>query len=503
VHRLRRALAVGTVTALALTLAPASAHAADPERLARQLVREVSLQGVNRHLVAFQRIADTNGGTRAASTPGHLRSSQYVYDTLAAAGYDVSYQEFPFTFEQALTERASEVSPTPRTLHPHVMSGSPNTPDGGITAPLGVVPVDATPGCEPADFAGGSYAGRIALIQRGSCTFLLKQQNAAAAGAIGVLVYNNSPDPAEALGGTLGTGASPNAPTGGISRAEGETLAADAAAGPVTVTLDLRTLTEQRVTRNVVAETTDGRADNVVTLGAHLDSVVAGPGVNDNGSGAATLLEVALKLARHPVPNKVRFGFWSAEEFGLLGSAFYVTHLPFERQLDIALYMNFDMLGSPNGGRFVLDGDDSDKVGSGPGPYGSAAVEQAYTGYFDSRGLVHDGADFTGRSDYGSFIAAGIPSGGLNTGSDGRKTPEQVVRYGGVAGQPYDGCYHQACDNLGNVNRTLLAQNATAVAWVTGLFAVDTSAVNGSVTARRARAAKARTFAVPNGVPAA
>ena len=324
------------------------------------------------------------------------------------------------------------------------------------------------------------------------CTFADKQRLAAAAGAIGVLVYNNAADPAEPVNGTLGDLASGVIPTGGLPRSEGETLTADAAAGPVTVNLELRTLSERRTTRNVVAETTDGRADNVVMLGAHLDSVVAGPGINDNGTGSAALLELALQLAAHPVRNKVRLAWWSAEEFGLVGSTFYVSQLSFEEQLDIALYLNFDMIGSPNFARFVLDGDDSDHTGAGPGPYGSAQIEDVFEGYFDGRALPHDGSDFTGRSDYGPFIAAGIPSGGLFTGAEGRKTADQATRYGGTAGQPYDSCYHSACDNLGNVNRTVLDQNADAVAWAAGLFAVDTSAVNGNTFAKQQRAAAAR-----------
>jgi Peptidase family M28 len=262
---------------------------------------------------------------------------------------------------------------------------------------------------------------------------------------------------------------------------------------------------EQRTTRNVIAETPGGRADNVVMLGAHLDSVTAGPGINDNGTGSATLLELALQLAGHPVKNKVRLAWWSAEEFGLLGSEFYVSQLSLEQQLDIALYLNFDMLGSPNFARFIYDGDDSDAVGAGPGPYGSAQIEDVFAAYFDGRGLPHEGTDFTGRSDYGPFIAVGIPAGGLFTGAEGRKTAEQAARYGGTAGQPFDSCYHQSCDTLGNVNRTILDQNADAVAWATGIFAVDTSAVNGNALARQRRADAARRAAarVANHTPLA
>ncbi len=506
----RRIVALGVLTAAVVmgagvpaqaapVDAAAQAKAAGSTKLARKLVKEVDVRAVNRHLVAFQRIADTNGGIRAASTPGHDKSATYVYDKMKAAGYDVSYQEFTFIFEQTLAEKASEISPTPRTLAPIVMTYSPNTPVGGITAPLGVVPVDATPGCEASDFTGGTYTGTIALIKRGGCTFAIKQANAAAAGAIGALIFNNAVDPNEALNGTLGDPAAGVVPTGGLTRGEGETLTADAAGGTVTVNLELRTLQEERTTRNVIAETKGGKADNVVMIGAHLDSVTEGPGIQDNGTGSAGQLEVALQLAKHKVKNKVRFAWWSAEEFGLLGSEHYVAQLSFEQQLDIALYLNFDMIGSPNFARFIYDGDDSDAVGAGPGPFGSAQIEKVFEGFYDGRGLTHEGTDFSGRSDYGPFIAVGIPSGGLFTGAEGVKTPEQATKFGGDAGVAFDKCYHQACDTLGNVNRTVLDQNADAVAWAVGLFALDTSAVNGNAQARKLRAAAAKRAATARG----
>jgi Zn-dependent M28 family amino/carboxypeptidase len=477
---------------------PARAAPAAPDdgtTLAGTLVRELTVQAVNRHLIALQRFADTFGGIRAASTPGHDRSATYVHDKLVAAGYTVHDEEFPFLYSQTLAQTAAEVGPTPRTLAPTVMQYSPSTPVGGISATLSVVAADDTPGCEAADFAGGTYAGTIVLIKRGACTFAVKQQNAAAVGAVGVLVYNNVADPNEPVGGTLSDPAAGVVPTAGLPRAQGEALTADAAAAKVTVAMELRTLSEQRTSRNVVAETPTGRADNVVMLGSHLDSVTVGPGINDNGTGSATLLELALRLAGHPVRNKVRFAWWSAEEFGLLGSAYHVAHLTLEQQLDIALYLNFDMIGSPNFAQFVYDGDNSDGAGAGPGPFGSAQIEQVFNDYLDSRGLPHEGTDFDGRSDYGPFIAAGIPSGGLFTGAEGRKTPDQAARYGGTAGQPFDSCYHRACDTLGNVNRPVLDQNADAVAWATGLFAVDTSSINGNALAQRQRIEAARAAA--------
>jgi Zn-dependent M28 family amino/carboxypeptidase len=239
-------------------------------------------------------------------------------------------------------------------------------------------------------------------------------------------------------------------------------------------------------------------------LGSHLDSVTEGPGINDNGSGSATLLETALRLGSRPgTDNAVRFAWWGAEELGLVGSTAYVDGLSFEQQLDIALYLNFDMVGSPNAAYFVLDGDDSDGVGAGPGPYGSAHLEKTLADYLSEvQGVPTEGSDFTGRSDYGLFIAAGIPGGGLFTGAEGVKTAEQAAKWGGTAGVAYDACYHQACDNLGNIDRRALGRNAGAVAHAVGLYATSTEAVNG-VPPRAERAETLSVAAFAAGAPTA
>jgi Zn-dependent M28 family amino/carboxypeptidase len=238
----------------------------------------------------------------------------------------------------------------------------------------------------------------------------------------------------------------------------------------------------------VLAETQTGRHNNVVMAGAHLDSVPEGPGINDNGTGSAALLEIALQLGSKPkVNNAVRFAWWSAEENGLVGSEYYVQNLDFEQQLDIALYLNFDMIGSPNAGYFTFDGDDSDGVGAGPGPFGSAQIEQAFVDYFEYTGIEIEGRDFDGRSDYGEFILNGIPAGGLFTGAEVVKTAEQANKWGGVAGRAFDPCYHQACDNLGNVDRVALDRNSDAIAFVLGSYAISTEDING-VPPRAARA---------------
>lgn len=474
---------LAAATGLGIAAVPASAQTASPipdgPALARQLVRKVDVANTNRHLIALQRLADRNGRTRAAGTKGHTDSAEYVATKLEAAGFIVERQEFPFLFDQTRTATLTVAG----TAVPVVrMTYSANTPTAGVTSTLAVVPFDSTPGCEVSDFTAAGVAGKIALVSRGICTFASKAANAAAAGAVGVVVYNNVPG---AAGGSLGGVVEGSAPAGAITQAAGQALIAQNGAA---ATLNLQGTTEERVTYNVIAETQTGRHNNVVMAGSHLDSVPAGPGINDNGSGSAALLETALQLGSSPKTNNaVRFAWWSAEELGLLGSEYYVQNLDFEQQLDIALYLNFDMIGSPNAGYFTFDGDDSDGVGAGPGPYGSAQIEAAFGAYFDYVGIPLEGRDFDGRSDYGEFILNGIPAGGLFTGAEVVKTEAQANKWGGIAGQAFDPCYHQACDNLGNVDRTALDNNSDALAFVLGSYAISTEDING-VPPRAARA---------------
>jgi len=243
-----------------------------------------------------------------------------------------------------------------------------------------------------------------------------------------------------------------------------------------------------------------------VMAGAHLDSVQEGPGINDNGTGSAALLETAIQMQRVKPTNTVRFAWWGAEEEGLLGSEYYVGNLSEEQAGDIALYLNFDMIGSPNYFYGVYDGDNSS--GTAPAgfiPEGSAAIEDVFQQFYDSQGLPYQDTDFSGRSDYGPFIAVGIPAGGLFTGAEEIKTADEAALYGGLPDVAYDPCYHQPCDNLtgdnadealydalddsyrnrltGNVNRTALDVNSDALAAAVITFAFDTSTVNGAANA--------------------
>ncbi|MFI5805723.1 M28 family metallopeptidase [Streptomyces sp. NPDC051561] len=476
-------LAIATPLLLAAA-SPATAQrggtdpAKDAAKLSKQLVKDSSGQGAYQHLKQFQAIADSAGGNRAAGSLGHDASGAYVFSLLKKAGYDVHYETFSFIDLKTQAEKLSVVSPTPRDVNIIAMSYTKSTPVGGLNAALAAVPLDATTGCEAGDYAAG-FTGKIALIQRGGCSFAQKQATAATAGAVGAIIYNNV---AGALNGTLGTPEDGKIPTGGITQADGEALAADVAKGPVTINLDIRQLQTKRTTRNVIAETKGGNAANTVMLGAHLDSVPEGPGINDNGSGSAGLIEVALKLAKatkegKKPANKVRFAWWSAEELGLLGAEDYVAKLTPEQLKKIKLYLNFDMIASPNFAQFVYDGDNSDGVGEPAGPEGSAQLEKGINDFLDSKKFPHEGTDFDGRSDYGPFIAVGVPSGGTFTGAEGVMTAAQAAKYGGTAGVAYDKCYHSKCDDLSNVNMKALDINVDVIANAVGTYAHDLSSL--------------------------
>ncbi|WP_327087908.1 M28 family metallopeptidase [Nonomuraea sp. NBC_01738] len=218
---------------------------------------------------------------------------------------------------------------------------------------------------------------------------------------------------------------------------------------------------------NVIADWPGGDPNDILMVGAHLDSVTAGPGINDNGSGSAAILETALEVSRQALqPTKhLRFAWWGAEELGLRGSSYYVTNLAATERAKIKGYLNFDMVGSPNAGYFIYDGDNSDGVGSGPGPAGSAQLEKVLQDYFTSIGVATRGTDFDGRSDYGPFISRGIPAGGTFTGAEGIKSSAQATLWGGTAGQAFDVCYHRACDTTSNINDTALDRNADSIAY--------------------------------------
>ncbi|RZS39279.1 aminopeptidase S [Herbihabitans rhizosphaerae] len=210
---------------------------------------------------------------------------------------------------------------------------------------------------------------------------------------------------------------------------------------------------------NLIADWPGGDENNVIMAGAHLDSVTRGPGINDDGSGSAGLLEVALAVANEQfTPAKhVRFGWWGAEELGLIGSSHYVQKLPSGDKDKIKSYLNFDMIGSPNPGYFVYSGEGH--------PTGSDDLRKVLQEGLSSKGVEAQPVRKGSVSDHAPFSRAGIPISGLFTGTDNEMTAEQAQKWGGKAGEPYDPCYHQACDTKANISEQALDRNSDAIAY--------------------------------------
>ena len=465
--RLRRRVATVAAAALVLAVMAPSAGAADPSE-SKGFRKAVTLAGVRDHQAALQAIANANGGTRLSGTPGYDASVDYVQDKLEAAGYAVTIMPFNYQLVSDVTPpEFRQVSPNATTYVNGVDYGTMTySGSGNVTAAL-QTPTGDSRGCYAADWVGFT-AGRVALVQRGTpagfplpaCTFRIKADLASAAGATAVIVYNNAAGP---INGTLGE---PRYDKSVIwtTQALGQSLIAQMGSGAVTVHIKTDTVAEERETYNVIAETASGDPHNVVVVGAHLDSVSRGPGINDNGSGSAAILEIAEQFAAQGrvARNKLRFMWYGAEESGLIGSTRYVASLTPAQRDDIMAMLNFDMVGSPNFVRFVYDGDGS--ATSPAGPPGSAFIEDVFIDYFNSQDLDSAPTQFSGRSDYGPFIAVGIPAGGLFTGAEGIKTAGEAAIYGGTAGQPYDPCYHLACDTFANNSNTGLDQMSDAAA---------------------------------------
>ena len=494
--RRARTLAIATATAAGLVLVPAGAAMAAPasqgcdnrtNNTYDKLLGCVTVDGVLEHEQALQAIADANGDTRAAGTEGYTQSVEYVVDTLEAAGWNVELDPFDFTFvPPPLLE---QLTPVAAEYDSGTFTG---TGYGEVTG--NVIPVDivldpprdpVTSGCEAADFAGIDWSGTndIALIQRGTCEFGVKAINAQTAGAEAVIIFNqgNTELRSGLVTGTLfGINQTPlSIPVVGASFADGAALAQAGSTAHIVVDSP-----ESRPQVNVIAELPGTNDDNVVMAGAHLDSVLAGPGINDNGSGSSALLEIAQQISKLKPENTIRFAWWGAEESGLLGSRAYVADQVAAGTLDeVALYLNFDMVASPNYIFMVYDGDESGWAAPTgvPIPDGSIQIEDLFESYYTWAGVPYDDAEFSGRSDYQAFIQNGVPAGGLFTGAEVVKTEEQAAIWGGTAGAQYDPCYHLACDDIDNLALDALDVNSDAIAAAVLTYAYSTETVNGVV----------------------
>ena len=454
------------------TPAGVSAAAADFAAMMRQ---RVTVDAMMAHLTKLQEIADANDGNRALGTPGYDASVEYVADALRGRGFDVQTPEFevrlPFAEEPVVTVGGAAIAAKP-------LEWTVGTPPQGVTGPLVATRVEHSSGCTASDYDGLPVAGAVVLVDRGECEFSVQQAAAAERGAVAMIVANNVDG--DEMGGTLGEDTGVKIPVVSVTKASGARLRAEP--GDTTLRLDAGVRTVR--TRNVIAQTKTGSTTDVVMVGAHLDSVPEGPGINDNGSGVAAVLETAVQLGSSPqVNHAVRFGFWGAEEVGLKGSMNYLESLNEDQLKDIALYLNYDMIGSPNPGYFTYDGDQSLPPGSKGSGHGCPRVRPASNAPWWLTSRVPESRPRTqisrGGSDYDGFILAGIPAGWLFTGAETEMSDEQAERWGGEAGQPFDPNYHKKTDTLEHIDRTAMEINGGGVAYVVGIYAQDQGGRNG------------------------
>ncbi|CAA9964915.1 hypothetical protein CFE70_008041 [Pyrenophora teres f. teres 0-1] len=448
------------------------------------LIKQINLEDLLEGSQQLQTFADAAGGNRAFGGTGHNATTEWLYQTLKATGYYNVYKQ-PFT--DLFTAATTQFTAAGEELDAAYMTYGPS---GDVTA--NVVKVNNL-GCNVADFPA-DVSGQIALILRGTCSFAIKSANAKLAGAAGAVIYNNVP--LTALAGTLG-GVGDYTPTVGVTQEVGEGIASKLGNGTVEATLFIDAISENRTNYNVIAETIEGDHDNVLMLGGHTDSVYAGPGINDDGSGTIGTLMTGLALTKFKVKNAVRLGFWGAEEFGLLGSYHYMKSINGSlggnsTEINkIRAYLNFDMIASPNYVLGIYDGDGS--AFNFSGAPGSGKIEKDFEEFYESRGLAHVPSVFSLRSDYAAFLENGIPSGGLFTGAEEIKTEQEATLFGGQAGEPLDACYHAACDDINNLAHDAYLVNTQSIANSVAKYAVSFEGIpRANNTLRKRGAERAR-----------
>ena len=491
---MRKVLPLAAVVAL-LCAAPAFGTGGSSD--SKKLRDAVGVKGMLVHEAALNTIGELANGNRLAGTKGHDASSLYVGVNSALAGLKVSQHEFDYDLDFLADWKQPKLDITTRgkrrSFNPGIAGASfefggdfgsmfrSESKSTDITAPVWAADVrypagptanGNTSGCEASDY-DGMPAGAIVVVQRGTCPFATKFLLADQVGAGAMLLSNEGnipplPDRTLPLWFNVDGLTTPSA---AVTVETATALANGVQKGLTGLTARIRMDWRPGTypTQNVVAETKTGDPNNVIVVGAHLDSVGTGSGINDNGSGSAALLEMAKHINKMNLRNKVRFIWFSAEESGLLGSEAYVASLDDVQRGKIAAMLNFDMIASPNFARLVYDGDQG-SFPPGPGdlvaPPGSDEIEEIFLDYFEDQGLANEPTAFDGRSDYGPFIEAGIPAGGLFTGAEEIKTPAQVALYGGTAGIPFDICYHQGCDDFFNLNKRGYEEMADAAAHV-------------------------------------
>eukprot|EP00128_Syssomonas_multiformis_P014166 Colp12_sorted_trinity150504_noHs@564 len=450
------------------------------EQIKEEFLKNVTVDGIMRHLRAFQDIADMphNHGSRSVVN-GYNDSGAYVIKMLQAhTDYVITKQHFVVPIYEEIERPQLSF---PKSNPPIVLSScfqrtgwqhyEANCDYSGVRlGGNGTYTISSTTqyvqdACTRKGFAGFT-AGRVALIEVSTaCDYYTQALNAQESGASAVLLYSRAT--ANALPGSRVRPADLDVyapyvqiPVVGLSHAAG--LALRQTSG-VEVLLKTNSVIRLVTTFNVLAETRNGDEDNVVMIGAHLDGVPEGPGINDNGSGSASVLEIALQMVPYTplLRQRVRFAWWGAEEIGLLGSYHYVDDIVANHPEDAPVaYLNFDMEGGPNYVRMVYNG------GEAPGKAheGSLYLQGMFENHFTQRDLTFDLTGMNGGSDFYPFILAGIPSNGLATGASGLKSIAERAKHGGLANAPLDPCYHAPCDGYDNINRNSISECSAAAA---------------------------------------
>jgi hypothetical protein len=444
---------------------------------ARELSDKVTVDGIYGHLQKLADIATANGNSRADGTPGFDASVDYVAGVLRDKGFDVQMPEF---------DRLAMSSPGRPTL---VVAGRNlpvdqasllvTTPQGGLSA-VTLRPQKPS-GCSAGDYGSVDVRGALVVVDDEGCSVVAKQNAAVGKGAVGVLVVSEPGSNGSPAGlFTPGYYQQLTAPVAVIDSDADAQLRRTSA--PVRLVLDAKTAVVR--SRSVVAQTKTGDPHNVVVAGAHLDSAANSPGLNDDGSGVAAVLETAVQLGSSPsVTNAVRFAFWGAQQAGLQGSTKYVAGLGRGGLDDVALYLDFDLLGSTNAGYFTYDGDQSGQpnpdVPADRVPVGSAGIERTLAGYLNLAGARPADLPLGLASDYSAFLRAGVPIGGITAGGSQRKTATQARLWGGKAGVAFDPNYQRPADTIANVDRATMAITGPAVAFAVGTYAQSTQGANG------------------------
>ncbi|CVL13414.1 related to aminopeptidase Y precursor, vacuolar [Fusarium proliferatum] len=437
------------ISALALFAAGTRAYKQlTPQRVASDIKAEY----LNQTLQALYKIALDNSNNRAFGLPGYKASLDFVLTRLGGGNhFDITVQPFNHLFSQ--TRKIVLTGPDGEHLDAVSLQYNHATPlPGGVAAPLALDPMDDVrgSGCFEDQWKGIDAQGKIALIKRGKCQFANKLKLAKDNGASAAVVFNDDPKQTAGSGSLGAENFGKLAPVAVVTYDEGNPWAERLRGGEnLEVNLTIDVLTENRETWQIIADTKAGDSNSVVMLGAHLDSIQEGPGVNDNGSGVAALLSIAESVKKYKhFKNKLRFAFWGAEESGMIGSTYYVSNLSKDESSKIRFYYNYDMIASPQPYYIVYADSDAHKSGA------------KYL-YEFLTGKGYPAGRFGASSDYVGFLELGIPSSGIFTG----------------AGAPRDACYHTLCDDIKNINQEAFLINAKAAGYAAASLALSVDEV--------------------------